>query len=236
MKYFLILLLVVIFVSSMFPRYETFEINDYYSRYLNDISVPSEFYFQGKVAQGLKTFELKDKFFIDALESNLNKDVMSNQVEDTEKVNIPSDALDGINKYLEKILNARLPSEDTSLFATVFGEITSAKSYKTNSTLYTSRHIVHRDGKVYGASIEMSTFVTRDNIYLVGYKLIGFVFNDKLDNQQPYNLDQNENQYFMQDKNVTKDDKYIKQYLCQYYSDVEKYRGIKIPTDIDCTT
>jgi len=224
MKYKYILLL-IIFIVCLLPRYETFEINDYYSRYLNDISTPSEFYFQGNVAQRLKTIEFKDKFFIDALESN----VSNIEFENSKKVDRLPDALDGLNKYLEKILNARLPVEETSLFAVVFGEITFVKN-----RLYNSRHIVHRDGKVYGVSIEMTTYVTESEIYLKKYKLIGFVFNDKLDTQQAYNLDQNKNQYFMQDKTFMKDAKYIKQYLCQYYNDIEKYRGVKVITNLDC--
>jgi hypothetical protein len=212
------------------------EINDYYSRYFNDISTPAEFYFQGNVAQGLKTIEFKDKFFIDALDKNVQKGIMDGQqVQHDGAWTPPTDAVDGLNKFLERILNSSLPSDETSLFAVVFSQIVSTESYKFNKALYTSRHIVHRDGKVYGASIEMSVLVERDKMSLVKYKLIGFVFDDKLATQQAYNLDQNKNQYFMQDKNMLKDQKYVKSYLCQYYKDLEKYRRINIPTDLDCS-
>lgn len=228
----IILLSLVILLAAFFPRKEHFMINDFYSRYMNDIAVPSQFYSQPSYATGFTKVELRDQFFEDALRENLDStqsDVMYMQ----EIKKYPDYLQAKCEEYLAKILNAKLPSSDTSLFAVVQSNVISVKK-NDNRYMVESQHVIHRDGKIYGAGIYMATLHVEGVVYLKKYKLLGFIFEDRVRSQQPYNLDPNTEQPFMMDALITKDKKYENDYLCTLYTDLEKFKGIKIDHDLNC--
>lgn len=226
------LLLIVIIACALFPRKEEFTINDFYDRYMNDISVPAQFYSQPSYATGFTKVEFRDQFFIDALAENLDTEHSPLMyMEEVKKY--PSFLLLKCEEFLAKILNAKLPSSETSLFAVVKSNVMSVKK-RSNVYMVESKHVVHREGKIYGAGIWMTTLHIDGKIHLKKYDLLGFIFEDKIRSEDPYNLDQSSQQPFMLDALITKDKKYENDYLCTLYADLEKFKGIKIDHDLDC--
>jgi hypothetical protein len=230
-----ILLLTIICFSALFANYftEHFQINDFYSKYLNDISVPVSFYSQGKVAQNFKLIEFNDQFFKDVLEKNKNPSVLEGKVETKIKVN-NDQLLQRTDTYISNLFNDALAKKENTLFAVAYSELLSIKSYTNNKFLIESRHIIHRDKKIYGTSLEIKTFHEIGKTTLVDYTILGFIFEDRIDANQPSNLDENEFQPFMKDAIFIKDKKYEKQYLCKYYADLKKFRGIDVPNTLEC--
>lgn len=221
-------------MSSLSKKIEHFggEINDYYSQYFNEMILPAEFYSQGKYASGFPLAEFKDRFFIDTLDKNIKK--IDYTVIEDKNIQIPKTLLERCNNYIVKILNAELPSDEPNLFSNVYGEITDIKKLKNNMFLLESKHLIHRDKKIYGASLMMQTIHQVDSTNLLSYKFYGFVFDDKININQPSNLSTDNYQSFMKDNVFMKDNKYETLYLCQYYKDLEKFRGVKVPTDLNC--
>ena len=240
---FLILLsisLFIIIVSAAFVKYknlEPFTTDDYYSQYLSDITIHPDFYAQGVSESNWPLAELNDKFFTDALKENLQSKVADNldKIDTNDKSNI-KDLLTSIisdtNLFLVKILNDKLESiSDTKLselFKIKYGEITSITSYKNNLFLTISQHIVHRDKKIYGASIELKTLhnLNKKTIALIDYKLLGFVFDDRIGIQQPSNLSTDNFQEFMKDKVPIDDIKEDNMLLCKHFKDLQSDRNI----------
>lgn len=225
-------LLIVIIICAFFPLREHFMINDFYSRYMNDIAVPAQFYSQPYYATGFTKVELRDQFFEDVLRQNL--DTTQSPLMYMEEVKkYPDYLLVRCEQFLQKILNAKLPSSDTTLFAIVKSNVISVKK-RNNVFMVESQHVVHRDGKIYGAGIYIITLHINGNVYLKKYNLLGFIFEDRITTEQPYNLDQSNEQGFMLDALITKDKKYETEYLCKLYTDLEKFKGIKIDHDLNC--
>jgi hypothetical protein len=224
---FWILLVIIIIICSL-TSIEHFEINDFYSRYLQDISVPSDFYSQPKYATNYKFVEFNDKFFTDVLTKNTqNSDIIG-----TITNKYPDYLLQSIEKHLLKIFNSEL-KDDTNLFVILESNIKDVK-VSDNKYIINSQHVVYRESKIYGAAIELSTLYDKDNITIIKSKLLGFIFQDRLNPIQPSNLASDNHQEYMLDKVITKDPKYEKQFLCQYYKDLEKFKGLKVNSGIDC--
>lgn len=228
----IVLLVLVILLAAFLPKIEAFTINDFYSRYLNDLSVPAQFYSQPAYATGFTKVELRDQFFEDALRHNLDT-TQSDFMYFEQVKKYPEYLVAKCEEYLAKTLNAKLPSSDKSLFAVVKSHIISVKK-NDGRYMVESQHVVHRDGKIYGAGINMTSLHVEGKVYLKKYKLLGFIFEDRVTLQQPYNLNPDLQQPFMMDDLITKDKKYETDYLCTLYTDLEKYKGIKIDHDLNC--
>ncbi len=214
------ILLFIIILSCLFARKEHFEINDFYSRYINDISVPQDFYSQTKYANNYKFVEFSDEFFTDVLKKN-TKDI---ELEETTKVKkYPPYLLQLTNENLLKILNAEI--KENNLFS-VIQSIIRDVSQKDSKYILNSQHVVYRDSKIYGAAIELTTLHENYKVTIIKSKLLGFIFQDRLNPIQPSNLITNNYQDYMLDKVITKDPKYEKQFLCQYYKDLQNYKNM----------
>ena len=210
----------MIIISSLFVRKEHFEINDFYSRYINDISVPQDFYSQTKYAQNYKFVEFNDRFFTDVL----NKNTQSINIEGTAKINKPPEYLMKLTEeYLLKIFNSGI--KENNLFM-IIQSILKYVSQKDDKYILNSQHVIYRDSKIYGAAIELTTLHENYKVTIIKSKLLGFIFQDRLNPIQPSNLITNSYQDYMLDKIITKDPKYEKQFLCQYYKDLQKYKDI----------
>lgn len=214
---------------------EAFAINDYYDRYLNDISVPAAFYGQTKYASGFKKVEMNDRFFIDVLSKASDPSAGEGLVRSPGKH--PVNLLEKASVLIASILNGALPSEDNRLFAVAHSHMANAAGHEGNRWLVDSEHIVHRDGKVYGAVIAARTLQSPQKTVLVGASLKGFVLEDRINALQPHNLaaSEGDSQPFMQDRTFLRDPKYEHEYICRYLSDLEKFRGIKTPGAPDCS-
>lgn len=243
-------LLIICIACTMFStdyfKNEHFTINDYYDRYLNDIGVPADFYSQTRYATGFKKIEMNDRFFVDVL-SKASKPSSIDGLEKVQGAIQPRGLIERANELLVSVLNRALPSGESKIFAVAHSHITNATAYKdinleksskfTNMWLIESEHIVHRDGKVYGALLAVKTLHKPNNTVLVSANLKGFILEDRIDSYQPYNLSSwdGNNQAFMKDKTFLRDKKYEHEYICKYIADLEKFRGIKTHNTPDCS-
>lgn len=184
---------------------------------------PVDFYGQFKYAQNFNLVEFNDKFFNDALKNSVSAET----IEGEEMYKYPSWLLEKNEKFLAKILNDFIKEVNPSFFSVAHSELISVKS-DGHKYIVESKHIVHRDGKIYGASIYIKTALDDFNIALLQYKLLGFIFEDRIKLEKPYNLDTNEYQYYMLDKTITKGERFEKDYLCKYYKERD------IPTELEC--
>ena len=233
---FLICVLCALF-ASINTSIETFAINDYYDRYLNDISVPVDFYSQTKYAYGFKKIEMNDRFFMDTLKKASEPSALDGIVPAKTTQKIPGGLSDRANALLVSSLNQALPSGESKIFAVAYSRIVNATPYEDNMWLIESEHVIHRDGKVYGAGLSAKTLHSQNNTKLISFDLKGFILDDRIDSYQPSNIalwDGN-NQSFMQDKTFMKDPKYERDYICKYIADLEKFRGIKTAGAPNCS-
>jgi hypothetical protein len=223
--------------ASTIKPIETFAINDYYDRYLNDISVPVGFYSQTKYASGFKKIEMNDRFFLDTLSKASVPSLLDGMVPEKKDKKQPGGLIERTNALLVGVLNQALPSGESKIFAAAYSRIVKATPYEDNRWLIESEHIIHRDGKVYGASLSAKTLHNQDSTDLVSFDLKGFVLDDRIDSYEPSNLASWEggNPSFMQDKTFMKDPKYEHEYICKYIADLEKFRGIKTANAPDCS-
>ncbi len=235
----IVCLLILIVIVNFKYNTETF-ITDYYDKYFNDISIPTDFYETSAQFAFPKHYaaEMHDKFFIDALESEkekIDEKFISNDVEEKVK----SELYDRVNKFLVELLNKKLfqvSSDEKYIFSNIFSKITNiyqAIWSKGNCIVVTSEHIIYRDTKVYGASITITTLhnIKDGSIHLIDYKLNGFIFEDRIKNTiYPSNLIEDSYQEFKKDKVTIPDEKYQTAYVCKYLADIKKFRGITVDT------
>lgn len=136
--------------------------------------------------------EFNDRFFLNTLTTAKSTNaidekgwilVPTSEITDTQKK--------GVCDYIEGTLNRALHPNDPNLFHVVQFEAESLK-HSQDKKLWTiqSRVLVHRTGKAYGASLALHTLhdVPNAQTSLVGFKMIGFVFEDKVsDDVRPGN-------------------------------------------------
>jgi hypothetical protein len=225
---FLTILLLNIYVLNYKKNNESF-INDYYDKYISTVSVPTDFYNILELPKTHYAVEMHDRFFLDTLEKNKTKTSISYIKKDDIDDNILiSSILNRTNKYVVDILNKDLPQDERFLFSNIHSEKILAKKLIKDVYVLKSRHIIYRDTKIYGVSLSLTTlhsFVDKD-IKLIDYNLYGYVFEDKINKIEPSNLIDNDYQDYKKDKIEILDPHYENQYLCQYYNDLKKFRGI----------
>jgi hypothetical protein len=181
---------------------------------------------------------MKDKFFENILENNVvpfKHIVQRTSVVGDDK--IKQDLLQQIDAYLLKLLNSKLASDEIYMFHTVFSETTDITRFEESGEyVVSSNHLIYRDTKIYGVSISLKTVVDgkTGKVSLLSYTLNGYVFEDKITEYQPNNLVEDVFQDYRKDDLITKDPKYEKQYLCKYYADLKKFRGIVNMDDLQC--
>lgn len=220
---------------------EQFTINDYYSKYYQDMAVPQEFYSSnlGALPKQHYVAEVNDRFVMDTLNKYKVVDGEGYAKGNTiffMKENVKQQLLKKINMFLTSALNGGLSSDEKFYFANVFSQIQKVSRESLEVVVIESNHLVYRDTKLYGISISLVTrFNMRTNkISLLTYKLNGYVFEDKISNLTPMNLFDNNYQAFMQSPKIRQDSKYENAYLCKYYDDVQKFTGYKVNHDLKC--
>lgn len=244
---FMILLSICAFKISLSrtQNREQFTFNDFYDKHYEDISIPTQFYeITAQVVPNHYTIEMHDRFFISNLDiekkqypKNPSLVLLKDDVEKSVKDEIEKRTGD----YLKKLFNSKLGSNEVFLFRSIYDIVESVKKgiWKYGVCyLANTRHLLYRDTKIYGVAINLTTLHDKrtGNIYLADYKLVGFVFQDKIDGAlEPTNLVQNDYQEYTKDTVTQYDKKYEKNYLCKYYSDLKKFRGISVNTqDLGC--
>lgn len=236
-----VLLILILFFLSHYKK-EEFTVNDFYDKYLNTVSVPSDFYSSGNTLPEMQyAAEFHDRFFIDTLNDEMKNHVAipySSANEITEK-DLIAKLKKRIDNYITTLLNKKLDSNESYVFNVVYSQFEDGLKWETeNIYLVHSKHVLYRDTKVYGVSIHLTTVHDGNtgSIRLLNYKLDGYIFEDKISDYYPANLIDNNYQDYMKDKIITKDQKYENQYLCQYYHDVKKFRGLVVQDEkLDCS-
>jgi hypothetical protein len=131
-----------------------------------------------------------------------------------------------------------MPCDEKFLFSNVYSEKTLAKIIVDGVFVLKSKHIIYRDTKIYGVSISITTIhsLVDNSIHLIDFELYGYVFEDKINAFEPSNLIDNNYQDYKKDNIQIRDPKYENQYLCQYFDDIHKFRGINAPNidKLDC--
>ena len=149
---FLIILLLNIYVLDLLieKKNENF-INDYYSKYFETITVPTDFYNISAILPKTNyAFELKDRFFIDTL--NKNKTITSlGYIKSPDLIDekMILSILNRSNNFLVDILNKEMPCDEKFLFSNVYSEKTLAKIIVNGVFVLKSKHIIYRDTKIY---------------------------------------------------------------------------------------
>lgn len=245
----ILVFIITIMINIMFYKKKEGFITDYYDKYFNDLSIPTKFYetsaeFANKTHYAV---EMNDRFFIDVLDKEKNilfkpptiehKAILVNK-------DLKTKMLKNNNKYLVRILNSELfknSSNEKYIFTNVFSKVKELyQGYWENGSciITVSEHILYRDTKIYGVSLNITTLydIINNTTYIIDYTLNGFIFEDRIkSNVYPSNLIEDSYQEFMKDKIKIYDKKYEQKYVCKYLSDIKKFRGIEVDTqDLNC--
>lgn len=214
-------------------RVERFEINDYYSKYLNDLAAPTAFYGQMKTPVNFKLAEMNDKYFKYALDAAVEPRAIG---ESRPARRAPENLLELSADRVAAALNAKLPSGESQVFAVAFSAIDAARELDGGAYVVDARHVVHRDSRAYGAAIRAKTLHDpRGSTALLSYELIGFVFEDRMPAAAPANLfERDANPEYSRDAKLTRDAKYELEYACKYLTDLERYRGMTVDKPAAC--
>jgi hypothetical protein len=193
-------------------------------------TVPAPFYDQSTTAQNFNLAECGFEFFDTVLKNNIN---------------ILTTATDN-NTYLLTILNRNFETEKANIFNIVKTQkndvdpftIVDTKIISQTATTTTSEHLVYRPDKIYGINIHITTENLKDTnqMRLIDYSIPGFVFDDKIEMNDPANIVISDTPYqpFMKDETFMKDTKYEQTFLCNYYDNLAKNGHIIVNPGFDC--
>ena len=183
-------------------------------------TVPASFYDQGSTATNFNLAECGFDFFDNVLKNNINIPI---NVKDTDN-----------NTYLLTILNRNFEKNEVDPFTIVNSKIISQTDTKTSS-----EHLVYRLDKIYGINIHITTEILKDanQMRLLDYTIPGFVFDDKVQLNDPANIVISDTPYqpFKKDETFMKNKNYENTYLCNYYDNLAKNGHIIANSGIDCT-
>lgn len=232
-----ILVIALVLNVVILNRYEKFTINDFYDKYLTIIPIPVDFYnITAKLSKNHYAFEMNDRFFLDTF----NEQIKTSNIKDSDLILLENDKhtteklLQRTNDMTLRVLNAKLINKEKFLFNVVYSQVSKmSRVNNTDNIVMESNHIIYRDTKMYAVSIRLITLhlPNTSKVSIIAFTLNGYVFEDKLTDYTPINLIDDNYQDFKKDKWITKDSKYEKTYLCQYFADLKKFRGIV--TDMD---
>jgi len=231
------LLLAIMAALRMFTT-DHFTMKSSYDIDYNVMTVPVDFYqTPGSDANLLpKTHyaaEFNDRFFMDAFEIDKKRTIDEVQRipegkgEPVTDKGVITRLLQGVNAHILNVLNRKLDSNEKYMFNMVYAKVVEVMTWKDKGMflLYT-KHVVHRDTKVYGVSFSLYTLldskyfasgITQETItttiphnvpinplgngssigtgtgtgacHIIGYKVEGYIFEDKLSEYTPMNLE-----------------------------------------------
>jgi len=231
----ILLLCVVIGVSILYAM----RVQEHYfaPEYNDMLTVPTSAY--SSLSDDNTTYEKRyflefnDRFFHQTLLSALSSQKTDysdwQESKDYHKENVKF----RVGQHIEGVLNRALPSWESDLFTVVKNDIHHVyKSHDNGLYVVKSKLLMHRNQKLYGVSLETTTLHDRVNYtsVLLEYKIIGFVFEDKLDDVMPANY-HTESELAYEDVSkhkIIKDPEYEKRVQCKYFSDLKKFRGLDI--------
>ena len=234
---FLIFLLCVVIAVSIIHSSKMQQEHYFAPEYEDMISVPTSAYStlsdDDRANKKRYFLEFNDRFFHQTLISAL-----SSQKTDYSdwKVSTDFDAANvkfRVSQHIEGVLNRALPSTEPNLFTVVSNNIQSVvKSEDNGLYVVKAKLLMHRTQKLYGISLETTTLHDRVNYtsVLLEYKILGFVFEDKMDDVMPANYHM-DNQLAYEDiskSSIIKDHDYEQRVQCKYFSDLKKFRGLDI--------
>jgi hypothetical protein len=237
---FLIILLLNIYVLDLLIKKKENFINDYYNKYIETITVPSDFYNMSAILPNHHyAAEFNDRFFIDTLNKNkIISSIAYNKNQNLKDKKMIESILIRANNYLVNILNKEMPLDEKFLFSNIYSENVLAKIIINGVFIIKSKHIIYRETKIYGISLSITTIhsLLDNSIHLLDFELYGFIFEDKVNAFEPSNLIDNDYQDYKKDNIHIKDPNYENQFLCQYFDNLYKFRGIKAPniTHLNC--
>jgi hypothetical protein len=200
---YVFVMLVLLTSLLWYMRNEHFTSSDFYDKYYDIVSVPIDFYSSTTGTVLPETHyaaEVNDRFFIDAFDEEkkrfeeIGKTIPDNGGQETVEKATRSRLLKVINNYVLKMLNMRLDSSEKYLFNMVYSNLGQSLLWEKDSMyLSWSNHVLYRDTKVYGVSLSLFTMydAAQNSVYTMGYKLNGFIFEDKLSDFIPSNLETN---------------------------------------------
>ena len=216
---------------------------DNFIDYRDYISIPTSAYDKAFGQDGKKYFvEFDDKFFKDVLDKSLYSQSFNYEGYKEIKVYNREDIKTKVSAAIESVLNRKLPVEETNLFNVVDIGIEKVLMNQNNKGekkyVVSATSLIHRLSKAYGLSLSTETFHDDTSVTLVKYTITGFVFDDKLvnDNVEPANLDEhNELTYEnLSREKIMKDKKYEHDTFCKYITDLKKFRNIEYPGETGC--
>lgn len=176
-------------------------------------------------------------FFQNILDKNISKS-SNTSLANFKDVNTNLTSLQNlIIKYIENLFNKEIASENNLYYVT---NMTILSSKKLDDKYYiVTEFILHRELKAYGVSLSMSFFISESSHHIEynTYKIVGFVFEDKIHmiRASNYNEDiplsqQIDNQIIGKRDSISE-----KKAICQYLDDLKKYRNIDNTYDCNNT-
>lgn len=243
MKYtILIFLLSVVIIVCVI---KTLQIRESYAPdYQDMISVPTSAYStisDDDISYQKRYFlEFNDRFFHNAM-----IDALTSQKQDYSSWK-PITTYDAdtvkfrVSEHIQGILNREMQGTDPNLFHVVKFDIKEVLASPDGMEyVVKASELIHRNQKLYGVSLETVTLHNKKTFdtVLLKYELLGFVFEDKIDDVMPANYNQASELAYedINKTNIIKDSDYEKRVKCKYFSDLKKYRGLVVNDENSCS-
>jgi hypothetical protein len=230
----LISILILLYVNYVIVGKET------YIDYNSYITIPTSAYDKAFAGGGKKYFvEFEDKFFKDALDKSIYNQAFNYEGFIEIKEYNADDMKRKVSSTIEGILNKALLIEDNSLFNVVDIKFTKVMRLGMEAKyIVSATSLIHRLNKAYGLSLATTTYHEPGSSALIEYKILGFVFEDKLNTNivEPANLNSVAELSYddLMKATIIKDKQYEHDTFCKYVSDLKKYRNIDYPEETGC--